>query len=198
VLVVRNYRLLLGIDRKTYSDVQSWQSLFFYERAKGAHSLYQMYKDAGVTHLLYPPNQRPQGTLQASILFDDFVYNYGKTRKRFGSLELVTMPEQAPPPDPAEYRVLNLAKDGYALGWYDIEQLHEFDRVPRKMRKIPPPKVRYSVAMDQAAINKQLDDTLAVVVKDDHDVSPALQERLSKDFFRAEKFKAFTVYLRRR
>lgn len=198
VLMVRNYRVLLGIDRKTYSDVQSWQSLFFYERAKGARSLYQMYKDAGVTHLLYPPNQRPQGTLQASILFDDFVYNYGKARKRFGSLELVTMPDQAPPPDPSAYRVLNLAKDGYAFGWYDIEQLNEYDRVPRKMRKIPPPKVRYSVAMDQAAVNKQLDDTLAVVVKDDQDVSPVLRERLGKDFFRAEKFKAFTVYLRKR
>lgn len=198
VLMVRNYRTLLGIDRKTFSDVPAWQSLFFYDRAKGARSLYEMYKGAGVTHLLYPPNQRPQGTLQASILFDDLVYNHCKTRKRFGGLELVTMPEKAPPADPKEYRVLNLAKDGYALGWYNVEQLNEYDRVPRKLRKHPPPSVRYSLGMAPAALDAELDQTLAVVVKDSVDVSPALRERLSKDFLRAEKYKAFTVFLKKR
>jgi hypothetical protein len=198
VLMVRNYRVLLGLDRRTLSDIQSWQSLFFYERTKGARSLYEMYKGAGVTHLLYPPNQRPTGTLQSSILFDDLVYNHCKARKRYGGLELVNMPAKAPPPDPKEYPVLNLAKDGYALGWYNIDQLGEYERVPRKLRKNAPPNVRYSVRMDQGVLNKELDRTLAVVLKDDADVSPPLRERLGKEFFRAEKFKTFTVYLRKR
>lgn len=197
VIMVRNYRVLLGLDRRTLSDVQSWQSLFFYERAKGARSLYEMYKDAGVTHLLYPPNARPAGTLQASIVFDDLVYNYCSARKRFGSLELVTMPKKAPPPDPKEYWVLNLAKDGYALGWYQIDQLGEYDRVPLKLRKIPQPKVRYSLALEQAVLDKELDRTRAVVVRDSSDVSPKLRERLGKDFIRAEKYKTFTVFLRK-
>jgi hypothetical protein len=198
VIMVRNYRALLGLDRMTLGDVPSWQSLFFYEPLKGTRSLYDMYKDAGVTHLLYPPNQRVPATLQASILFDDLVYNYCKKRKRFGSLELVEMPKEAPPPDPEEYRVLNLAKDGYALGWYQIDQLREFQRVPRKLRTVHAPRARYSVGMDAKALNAELDKTLAVVVAAESDVSPALRERLGLSYFRAEKFKAYTVYLRKR
>jgi hypothetical protein len=52
--------------------------------------------------------------------------------------------------------------------------------------------------MAPAALDAELDQTLAVVVKDSVDVSPALRERLSKDFLRAEKYKAFTVFLKKR
>jgi hypothetical protein len=198
VLMVRNYRVLLGIDRTTLSDVEAWQSVFFYDKVKGPRALYEMYRSAGVTHLLYAPNERPQGTRQASVVFADLVQNHCKVRKRIGGLELVTLPDKPPPPDPETYRVLVLAKRGYPAGWYAVEQLNNYHRVPDEYKVMPSPKVAYSAGLEQRKVDAQLKDTRAVVVAKKYTPDERMREVLKRDFVRAEAFEHYAVYLRRR
>jgi hypothetical protein len=172
--------------------------VFFYDKAKGPRALYEMYRSAGVTHLLYAPNERQQGTRQASVLFDDLVFNHCKERKRFGGLELVTLPDKPPPPDPEIYRVLVLAKRGYPAGWYAVEQLNHYHRVPDQYKTMPSPKVAYSSGLEQRKVDAQLKDTRAVVVAKKYTPDARMREVLQRDFVKAEAFDHYSVYLRRR
>jgi hypothetical protein len=194
--MVRNYRMLLGIDRDTLSDVEAWQSLLYYEPLRGPRALYDLYKSRGVTHLLYPPGDRPQGTLQASILFAELVFRFCPERKRMGELELVTLPELAPPPDPTQpFRVLSLGDTGYAPGWYAVEQLNVYGRVPRQLQQLPTPELPFSAQSTGSALSLELGRTRAVVLGRGYEPNHELKAALQEGFVLTERFKSFEIHL---
>src|SRR4030095_7047973 len=98
-ILLHNFRMNLGIDRDVLLDWPGQQALVSYEGLKSPRALYDYWRSLGVTHLLHVPSHRPTQTKQDDILFGDFVSHYAQTPRRFGALELVTLPP-APPPAP--------------------------------------------------------------------------------------------------
>ncbi|WP_433930695.1 hypothetical protein AB3662_42020 [Sorangium cellulosum] len=192
-ILARNYRTTLGIERDIVFDIQAWQSLIFYEPVRGPRELYEHYRSVGITHILYPPNQRPPDTLQAAVLFNELVHRHATEKRRFGSLQLVTMPKEPPPPDELPYEVLALGAPGYEDGLYPVEALHILPKLqPPKGQGPKPAKAWPRDSGAQAALVEAAE--AVVVGKDAARRGRAL--KLDSAFSAAERFKNYTVYLR--
>ncbi|WP_437975077.1 hypothetical protein WMF11_44480 [Sorangium sp. So ce295] len=192
-ILARNYRTTLGIEREIIFDIQAWQSLIFYEPVRGPAELYAHYRSVGITHILYPPNQRPPDTLQAAVLFNELVHRYATEKRRFGSLQLVTMPKEPPPADELPYQVLALGAPGYYTdGLYPVEALHILPKLqPPKGQEPKPARAWPKDTNAQAAL---LDAAEAVVLG--KNARNGRNVKLDGVFFAAERFKNYTVYLR--
>ncbi|WP_199789499.1 hypothetical protein [Sorangium cellulosum] len=193
-ILARNYRTTLGIEREIIFDIQAWQSLIFYEPVRGPRELYEHYRSVGITHILYPPNQRPPDTLQAAVLFNELVHRSAKQKRRFGTLELVTMPPEPPPPDTLPYQVLALNAPGYTDGLYPVEALHVLPKLQPPKGKGPKPAQPWP--SDKGAQAALLDAADAVVLGKDA-ARRGKAPKLDGTFFSAERFKTYTVHLRK-
>lgn len=197
VILARNYRTTLGIDRTILSDVQSFQSYVWYEPLRTPHQLYDLYRSRGVTHLLYPPNQRPPSTLQAAVLFADLVANSAPSdRQRFGGLELVTLGSPPPQPTQLPYDVFVSGVPGYPAGRYHVEQLHVEPRLPAELRRAPQPIA--PLPQPEAQTRAALSGVSAVVAPKRTQFSSQWQRELNMRFVAAEHYPEFSIYVRRR
>ncbi len=189
VLLVRNYRTTLGIDRTVYSDIQAWQSFIFYEPLRSPRDLYEMYRSKGITHLLYPQGQRPPETLQAAVLFTDLATNHSGAPKRFGSLVLREMAPDPPPSTPS-YRVLVDGMPGVIDGLYQPTDLVVYSRMPAELRRRPEPEARLRGNDLQDLIRR----ANAVIVG--RHASSSTRATLT-GFRLAERFPHYSIYTRR-
>ena len=189
VLLVRNYRTTLGIDRTVYSDIQAWQSFIFYEPVKSPRALYELYAGKGVTHLLYPKGKRPPETLQAAVLFCDLAENWAGPAQYFGDLVLRPMPTKVPPAMPL-YRVLVEGVPEYSSGLFDVDELAVYSRMPKSLRRTP--KARSHLRDSNRA--QLIAGANAVVVGPRGTIT---QRDLSARFHLAERFREYAVYVQR-
>jgi len=192
----RNYKATVGIDREILSDVQAYQSYFYYAALTSVRDLWELYTQRGVTHLLYPPGKRNSGVLKADILFAELVYRYATKKKRFPGLELVDMPAEPPPPDDRGYRVLAMGLRAYKNGLYDIAQFDIFERLPQpKQHKVDPLERLDSVkATTSLPMLARVD---AVVVGKSGRLDAETRRALERDFIAAERFDVHTICLRK-
>jgi hypothetical protein len=156
VILARNYKGLLGLDRTVLSDIRSAQDYVNYSHLKDPREFYELLRSRGVTHLLYPPGQRKPGRWNNVILFDELFLHHGRNRRRFGKLSLAELPP-APPPAKAPYLVLVSRIKGYPDGIYKLEQLDISQRSPDRFTPRPKPARRLEDGM-------ALDDVSALVI----------------------------------
>jgi hypothetical protein len=155
VILSRNWKGLLGLDRLVLSDIRSAQDYISYARLRDPREFYDLLKARGVTHLMYPRGERRPGRWNNTILFAE-VARRGSTR-RVGKISLVTMPSQ-PPPHSAPYLVLVSSQREYPDGIYKLEQLDVDYRDPRMFTPAPKP---FKAASGSA--EDDIDDLQAVI-----------------------------------
>lgn len=190
VILSRNYRGLLGLDRMVLSDIYEGQAYISYSGIRDARELWKLYRSRGVTHLLYPENRRQPRRWNNTILFAELVHRYGRTKGRFAGLVLVEMPDRAPPAS-APYWVLSRGNRGYPDGLYRVEQLDVDDWNYKRSEPTPKPVTRLTrtnapdllARADAIGLSRPL---------------PGIEDReLRREFVMFERFGSSSVYLRR-
>lgn len=137
VILARNYKGLLGLNRLVLSDIRSSQDYINYSNLRDARDFYDVLKARGVTHLLYPRGERRPGHWNNTLLFAE-IFRRGPAAKRFGRLQLTELPAAAPPHS-APYLVLVSAQREYPDGIYKLEQLDVDYRDPAMYTPSPVP-----------------------------------------------------------
>lgn len=137
VILSRNWKGLLGLDRLVLSDVQASQDYISYSNLKDPRDFYDLLKSRGVTHLLYPHGDRRPGRWDNTLLFAE-IFRLGTNTKRFGRMRLTSLPAQ-PPPHSAPYLVLVSGASEYPEGIYKLEQLDADYRDPAMFTPAPKP-----------------------------------------------------------
>jgi hypothetical protein len=194
VIVARNYRTTLGIDRTILSDIPGFQSYLYYDPLRNPAELFEMYASRDVTHLVYPVGQRPLPTIQANVLFAGLVATHAAAqRRKFGGLELVEL--TAPPAaDATLYDVLVVGQAGYTDGRYHVEQLSLDPRVPRDLQPAASPQRSLP---DEVGQPTPLSGVRAVVLGGRARLPGSLQAVLNRDFSQVERFAAFSIWIRK-
>lgn len=190
VILARNYKNLLGLDRTVLSDVRAAQYYISYTGLKDAHGLWELLRNRGVTHLMYPDGQRPPLRLNNTVLFAELFHRHAKDVKRFGNLVLAGMPSEPPPPT-APVLVLTRGVRGYKDGVYRVEQLDvDSQRHPSVPKPEPGPAYKESRAVNA------LEEAQVVVAAAGTRWSAEAQAELERSFDLVETFKEYSVYLR--
>ncbi len=192
VILARNYKALLGLDRMVLMDLRATQDYVSYSHLRDASELWKLYHDRGVTHLLYPDGDRRPVRWNNTILFAELFHHYAQGEKRFGNLVLGKMPA-APPPPSAPYRVLTRRLTGYPDGVYNVEQLDIDERFPASAR----PKLKPSRAFSERDAEDILAEVDAVAFSSGAPLSGQAGEALDRDFERVERFSGYEVHLRK-
>lgn len=143
VILSRNYKGLLGLDRTVLSDIRGAQDYISYAHLKDPRDFFELIRARGVTHLMYPKGQRRPERWNNAVLFTDFFVNYGVRPRRIGKLSLAEMPKE-PPPRTVPYLVLVVGIRGVADGIYGVEQLDFDPRGPERFS--PRPRPRYALS----------------------------------------------------
>ncbi len=186
VILSRNYKGLLGLDRTVLNDIRGAQYYISYGGLRSAAELWSYLRERGVTHLLYPEGQRVPVRLNNEVLFADLFKNGCENPQRFSNLRLATL-RQTPPAAEVPTLVLVRKLRGYKDGVYRVEQL-DVDSA----RTAPPPQP--VEAYDGS--EEQLNEVRAVVLGPGGQLGGAQQE-LERGFEQFEHFSQYTLYLRR-
>ena len=191
IILARNYKGLLGLDRTILGDGADLQDYIRYSHLKDAREFYDLIKERGVTHLLYPQGQRLPERLNNVFLFNELFQRHAVNVRRFGSLRLAELPK-APPPRSAPYLVLVSGVREYPEGIYRVEQLDVDKRVPERFSPRPKPLERLS----KTELAEQLDKVSGMAIGRGK-LPKAPSEALAR-FESVERFKSLEIYLRRR
>jgi len=142
VVMLHAHQLSLGIDRPVYLDWLSFQDQIDYAKFKTPRALYERLRALGVTHLVWPPPQRPAPSRQEEIIWGVFAESL-RPQQKFGDLTLAPMPV-LPPPDDAPYQVLVIGMPDLPDGLYPIEMLSSSAQLPPVLRFYAKPARRWS------------------------------------------------------
>jgi hypothetical protein len=121
VILSRNWKGLLGLNRSVLSDVRSSQDYVTYSGLKDPRDFFDLLQKRGVTHLLYPRGDRRPGRWNNTLLFAE-LFRRGHNTKSFQKMRLTEVPKQ-PPEHSAPYLVLVAGQREYPDGIYKLEQL---------------------------------------------------------------------------
>ncbi len=146
VILARNYKSLLGLDRLVLSDVRAAQDYISYAHLEDTRQLYDLVKSRGVTHLLLPKGQRRPERWNNTVLFTD-LFHYAEKPRRIGRLWLAELPP-TPPPRARPYLVVCSGLRGVKDGVYAVEQLDFDPRGPERFSPRPRPRLPLSEARD--------------------------------------------------
>jgi len=193
VILARNYKSLLGLDRTVLSDIRDTQFFISYAKLKDANALWKVLHDRGVTHLLYPDGKRQPVRLNNAVLFDELFHHSATNVKRFGDLVLGKMPA-APPDEDVPYLVLAKGMRSYPDGVFKVEQLDVDDRNSGGVSPKPKPVKAFS----DAASAELLEDVRAVALGNSARLRAEAQAVLDAEFKQVERFKDYALYLRQR
>lgn len=192
VILSRNYKGLLGLNRTVLSDIRAASHYTSYSGLKEPRDFYDMLKARGVTHLMYPPGQRRPTRWNNIVLFDALFVHYGQNARRFGKLKLAELPG-TPPPRFGQYLVLVSGVREYPEGIYGVEQLDVDSKSPELFS--PKPKPRQRLRAETAA--EQMAQVNAIAVgrgRFPKNVPPDI----AAQFEVVEKWDGDQLYLRRR
>lgn len=190
VILSRNYKGLLGLDRLVLSDIRSAQDYVNYSHLPDPRSFYELLRARGVTHLLYPRNERRPGRWNNTLLFAE-VFRLGNNTRRFSKLVLTELPAEAPPRT-APYLVLVGGQREYPDGIYKLEQLDVDYRDPSLFS--PKPKPFRSAS--EGTPHQVLKDVRAVVTCRGR-LPRGFSKDMLGDFESPESFDSCEYYLRR-
>jgi hypothetical protein len=189
VILARNYKGLLGLDRLVLSDIRAGQDYVSYANLKDTRQLFELLKSRGVTHLLYPKGQRRPERWNNAILFTDLFVHDAKRTKRFGKLVLGELPTEAPPHE-LPYLVASFGIRGVKDGVWALEQLDFDPRGPERFSPLPRPRFRLS------ELRGMLGQVHALLIGNRR--SDALSEQELREFELVESWESDQLWLRRR
>ncbi len=190
VILARNYKGLLGLNRLVLSDIRSAQDYINYSNLKDARDFYDVLKARGVTHLLYPRGERRPGHWNNTLLFAE-IFRRGPGAQKFGRVLLNELPTEAPP-HTAPYLVLVSAQREYPDGIYKLEQLDVDYRDPAMYTPDPQP-FKATNQGDPAELAK----SLQAVVLCRGRMPRGWSKELLSGFTSIESFDGCEYYLRR-
>jgi hypothetical protein len=181
----------LGIDREIIQDWAGFQGFISYDGVRTPRELYALFRNRGITHVLYAPRERPAPSKQEEVLFYAFVTRHALPLGTFGGYRLLRMPESPPPLEPP-YRVGTLGLRAYADGVYPIERLNTNEYLPQHLQRFASPSA--GLVHTEAAIS-ELD---AVIVGSGTRPPEPTASLLGKRFTVAVEFSGnYSVYLRK-
>jgi hypothetical protein len=192
VIVARNYKGLLGLDRTVLSDIHAATNYVSYSGLKDARDFYDMLAARGVTHLMYPPGQRKPARWNNIVLWDELFRHYTEHSKRYSRLQLAELPK-VPPPHDKPYLVLVSGLREYPDGVYAVEQLDVDSKAPELFS--PKPRPRRKLTADNVA--GQLADVSALAFGRGR-LPRLLNRELIADFQSVERLDGDELYLRER
>ena len=191
VILARNYKGLLGLDRTVLSDIRGATYYTSYAGLKDVREFYDLLASRKVTHLLYPPGQRKPARWNNIVLFDELFTHYGENTQRFGKLKLAELPK-TPPPRAGKYLVLVSGLREYPEGIYRVEQL-DVDASARELFS-PKPAPLERLRADTAA--EQMAEVSALAIGRGR-LPKALNADIMAHFELAERLDGDQLYLRK-
>jgi hypothetical protein len=121
VVLLHEYCLRVGLNAPVVMDYPGFQTRISYRDLPSARDVYDLYRDLGVTHIVYQDSYATfLDTLGNDLRFWDFVTNWATKKKHYGPMVLAEMPKL--PPDPVvNDRVAYLSCDAtYTPGLHDL------------------------------------------------------------------------------
>ena len=114
----------LGLSRRTTSDWGTWQYGISYGRLSSPREAFQLYRDLGVTHLVWRDlTSKGWDSLAGDLVFFDFAIRRSHDRRKVSGHWVARMPDQ-PPTDAPYGKVAFFGCDNmYKSGLYDLGQL---------------------------------------------------------------------------
>jgi hypothetical protein len=188
VILSRNWKGLLGLNRLVLSDIQANQDYVVYSHLKDPRDFYDLLKARGITHLMYPRGDRRPGRWNNTLLFAE-IFRRGPSSKRIGKMQLNELPREAPPHS-APYLVLVSSQREYPDGIYKLEQLDVDYRDPAMFTPKPVP---FKPASGDSA---ELAKDLQAVVMCRNRLPRGWSKALLEGFERMESFDGCDYYLR--
>lgn len=114
----------LGLARRTTSDWGGWQFGISYGRIGSAAQLWDLYRELGVTHVIWE-DKRSKGwdSIAGDLVFFDFALNHAVDIERVGKIRIGRMPDERPTDEP--YGKVGYAGCGerYASGLYELSDM---------------------------------------------------------------------------
>lgn len=191
VVLARNYRDLLGVDRTFRSDVRVAQGALSYSHMKSSRDFWAALRDQKITHMAYPPGRRRPSRLNNVVLFDALFQECATEAKRVGALRFGKLCAEAPPAEPL--MVLVKKARGYPDGLYSVDQLDIDDADPKRFSPRPVPLERLTSENDVALLERA-----TAVFRTTGGLSVSAEALLAKNFSKFETFKSEEVWLRKR
>jgi hypothetical protein len=114
----------LGLSRRTTSDWGAWQFGISYGRLRSPAELWDLYRDLGVTHVVWE-NRTSKGwdSIAGDLVFFDFAINRTVDPQRVGNLQVGRMPTERPADTPyGKVAFIGCGKT-YASGLYELSQM---------------------------------------------------------------------------
>lgn len=136
-VLLHEHQLRLGLGRPVVTDFAGYQTRFAYQDVPSARALYDLYRELGVTHLLW--EQRGalgMDTLAGDLRFWQFAARHTGTPKRYGKLTVAPLGEPPPPGPPDVVAYLSCDRT-YERGLYPLEAMNARDG---DGRHIPTPR----------------------------------------------------------
>jgi len=136
-LLLHEHHLRLGIGRPVVTDYAGFQTRFAYQDLPSARAVYDLYRELGVTHLLW--EQRGAlgtDTLAGDLRFWQFAARHTGTQKRYGKLTVAPLGEPPPPAPPDVVAYLSCDR-AYERGLYPLAALDVRDGTGRH---VPTPR----------------------------------------------------------
>ncbi len=190
VILGRYFKSLMGLDRTTLNTHPQIQTYVDFRKLKNPRDLWQICRDRGITHLLYPEGRRRPEYARNLILFDALVYQ-SKKRKKF-SRHMIAEISIQPPSTPENYEVLLRGYRGYQDGLHRVSALSRRDRHTKKgpSRKALVPYSSRKLTFLYARADAVLHGNRRPKAKE--------VNLLNKTFKRVERFGKISVWLKRK
>lgn len=114
----------LGLSRRTTSDWGAWQFGMSYGRLRSAAEVWDLYRDLGVTHVVWS-DQTSKGwdSIAGDLAFFDFALNHLVDVKSVGRTRIGRMPAERPPDAPYGEVVYVGCDKRHRTGLYDFAQM---------------------------------------------------------------------------
>ncbi len=136
----------LGLSRRTTSDWGTWQYGMSYGRLKSPRELFELYRELGVTHIVWR-GVKSSGwdSLAGDLVFFDFALRRARNKKAMSGHWVAGMPD-APPADVGYGKVIFFGcNDMYRSGLYDLSQMTTPVFGPQR-KEFPEPRVSAETA----------------------------------------------------
>lgn len=188
LILGRYFKANLGFDRAMLNTHRSIQSYIDFRKLKNPRDLWQISKDRGVTHLLYPDGQRKPTVVQDIVLFDALA-EISEDRKKVAGNVIVRLSDR-PPANTANFLVLVKGLKEYKDGLFNVRNLSVEDG------KKATPSNKAKRVLSRENVVSLLEQADAVYLRGtslpgDND------KALDRDFKRVERFGSLNLWLRR-
>jgi hypothetical protein len=98
-VLLHEQQLRLGLARPVVQDYAGFITRFSYAQLGSAREVYDLYRELGVTHMIWEHQKAARAdSLAGDLRFWQFATNHALGHRRFGKLMVAELPAEPPPP----------------------------------------------------------------------------------------------------